>query len=166
MRTSQGCILVWLCAFACYHEPSETLYQIAEKLERQGDLGAALKRAQTGLRRYQEPGTEWHWKFRLLVAEILMDRGNPKEALSILEESAREQKGPSQKELCARWLTYRAHAKQQLGDSPAARACWQEAIRLATECGARKLLSVIDLRRAPAQATFEQRDACFRSALD
>src|SRR5882672_497795 len=54
----------------------DDLYRRAEALRRRGLTRQAMEVADRGWRRWQnQPVAEWHWKFRLLEAELLLNEG-------------------------------------------------------------------------------------------
>jgi CHAT domain-containing protein len=54
------------------------------KLKR-GEIGSALEETDQACRRYSSEKTEWHWRFRVLKAEILERQGLGSESLKLLE---------------------------------------------------------------------------------
>lgn len=50
---------------------------------KRGEIAAAQEETERALRRYPSDQTEWHWRFRLLKAEILHRKGQNNEALAL-----------------------------------------------------------------------------------
>jgi CHAT domain-containing protein len=130
-------------------------------MRRAGQLQAALEESKRGLEQYTDPSSPWHWRFRLLTAEVLLDRGESKQSMEMLKASSI----PADRDLRARremdladtwfWLSKRAQARLSV----------QRAFRLAEESSDQGLRSEIENRRAVLQETFEETEACYRSAL-
>jgi len=51
---------------------------------KRGEIAAAQGETESALRRYPSEQTEWHWRFRLLKAEILHRKGQNNEALALV----------------------------------------------------------------------------------
>src|SRR5262249_58124907 len=66
---------------------ADKLYRQSEALWRYGDIEKAIDVADHGWRQWKnEPAAEWHWKFRLLEAELLLNQGSAARALALLQE--------------------------------------------------------------------------------
>src|SRR5713226_471885 len=78
--------LLFACGLGNIHSDDD-LYRQAESLRRRGLNVQAIEVADRGWRRWQNrPTSEWHWKFRLLEAEML-NQGSPSRALELLQGS-------------------------------------------------------------------------------
>jgi CHAT domain-containing protein len=78
-----------LAAWACkspLHLSAADIYQGAWLKLKRGDLPAALTEADAGLRRYASLNDEWHWRFLLLKAEILVQQRLNKESLALISD--------------------------------------------------------------------------------
>jgi len=62
----------------------QNLYDDACLKLKRGETVIALQQADKGLQRFPSEKTEWHWRFRILKAEILHMQGLEREALSLL----------------------------------------------------------------------------------
>jgi len=60
-----------------------TLYENAWLELRRGDLQLALRDADRGLVHYSDPSAEWHWRFKILKAEILVWQHRNEESLAL-----------------------------------------------------------------------------------
>jgi len=74
LASSSGCNLVF--------SPQKVYDTAWEELKR-GDLELALRDADRGLRRYPSPNTQWHWRFRVLKAEVLVWQHRNEESLAL-----------------------------------------------------------------------------------
>jgi CHAT domain-containing protein len=124
-----------LAAAACQCAPSQAelarQYQSAEHELRRGRLSAAQVLAEQGVARSSDaPASEWAWRFRLLVADILTAKLETPRALELLQAPI-----PDEPELAAerarqKFLLARVRASQ--GQLPAAAALLDEALPLAS----------------------------------
>src|SRR5258706_15879518 len=74
------------CLCGCAGNPA-TSYSRGDAQRRAGDLPRALKEAEAGRAAWNsETQSEWHWKFRLLAAEILLMQGEAQKALPLLQD--------------------------------------------------------------------------------
>lgn len=75
-------------SWGCKHAPSPDaiLLQIREEIGR-GQLEAALRDVNASLAKYQNRNPEWHARFRVQKAHILVLRGSYSESLQLLNES-------------------------------------------------------------------------------
>ena len=78
-----------------------------------GDLPAARTEAHSAYLRFSGHDQEWAWRFRLLEAEILVDQGKSKDALSLLDATLPPQLAHS--DLAIRQQTLRGTAYVPLG---------------------------------------------------
>jgi CHAT domain-containing protein/Flp pilus assembly protein TadD len=77
--------VLWIgCSNQAHRNPA-ALYAQAERDYRMGDLPSALKAAHKGSDAWsRESSSEWHWKFRLLEAEVLITQSDLKAAGPLL----------------------------------------------------------------------------------
>jgi CHAT domain-containing protein len=134
----------------------EDLYRESVALRRRGAIHRALEVADRGWRQWKSaPGTEWHWQFRLLEAELLLTQGSEARARRLLEEGGG---GPPSDELKARYLA-------DLGQARKDQALLDQAFELATSRGFSSLLASIELKRANLNSHTERSESFIRSAL-
>ncbi len=86
-------LLVAACVVASYGDAGpigpQELYRQAETRRRQWELNSASRLASRGLKGWSaRSAPEWYWRFRLLKAEILLERGETKAALPLLTGDA------------------------------------------------------------------------------
>jgi CHAT domain-containing protein/Tfp pilus assembly protein PilF len=65
---------------------SSELYQDARQKLLRGELPAASKEAEKGLKDSSSVNAEWNWRFKVLKAEILLKQGATKETLAVLKD--------------------------------------------------------------------------------
>jgi CHAT domain-containing protein/tetratricopeptide (TPR) repeat protein len=70
------------CKFV--HDPQPAYDRILDEIKR-GDLNVALPDTNRASEKYSRVSPEWDWRFRILRAQILVSRTEPKEALAILK---------------------------------------------------------------------------------
>ena len=63
----------------------ETVYRTSLQELRSGDLKRAMGEVDDALGTVSNPGSDWHWRFTALKAEILIWKGMNKESLALLE---------------------------------------------------------------------------------
>src|SRR5579859_3329944 len=104
-------LLLLLIAWGCGHPPSpDDLYRRAETLRYRGFTKQAVEVADRGWRQWtSKPGDEWHWKFRLLKAELLLNQRTTSQALELLDGAGA---APPSDELKARYLADLGQAKK------------------------------------------------------
>jgi CHAT domain-containing protein len=103
-----------LVCFGCSRLPDpQKSYEQAWQTFVRGDLSLAKTQADTGFRRFANRDAKWAWKFRLLEAEILLDRGASQDVLSLLNSSLPTQLASS--DLAVKQMTLQASAYAQLG---------------------------------------------------
>src|SRR5439155_20727605 len=75
-----------LMACGCGESQSaDRLYRESERLFRRGQNRQALKAVDQGWRNWKSnPTSDWHWKFRLLQAELLINEGSIASARELL----------------------------------------------------------------------------------
>ncbi len=84
LAASLACALILT---ACRPGDPSALYAAAEREQHYGNLDRAVSAAQRGYNAWRsEPSSEWHWRFRLLLADLLLSARTPAEALPLLEE--------------------------------------------------------------------------------
>jgi len=141
---------------ACSHSPGE-LYRESESLWRRGAISEATQVAERGWQQWKnQPAAEWHWKFRLLKAELLLNDNSSPRALELLQGGGGEHP-PA--ELKARYLADLGHAKRN-------RALVNQAFELASRQGQTSLLPAIELKRANLDRYSLRSDGYLRNALD
>jgi CHAT domain-containing protein len=105
--------LALLC-FGCSRLPDpQKTYERAWETFVRGDLSLAKTEADAGYRKFAGRDAEWAWKFRLLEAEILLDRGSSQDVLSLLNSSLPTQFTSSN--LAVRQMMLQGSAYAQLG---------------------------------------------------
>ncbi len=128
--------------------------QILQRSQRQLELGEyaeALKLAREGLDRWSSTADEiWHWRFRLLIVEILFQERKPEQAWETLT-AVPLPAGPEFDELRAEWLIDRArfflrnptseHLHRAMNDLEAA-------YRLASRLDSHRLMGRVEFRKA------------------
>ncbi|HZT28647.1 MAG TPA: CHAT domain-containing protein [Bryobacteraceae bacterium] len=153
--------LLALAGCSAHRAPPDSLYRDADQLRRGGRLEEALAEASRGLR--QSPGktSAWHWRFRLLSAEILLDRGDSRQALDLLQDAAEPPDGDLQARRAMDlgdawfWLSRRTEARRYLEQAAAEAARSPDAA----------LRAEVELSCAKLPETFEQTEAGYRRAL-
>src|SRR3954447_14278836 len=95
--------LLFLTACGYSERQSGKLFQDCELLARRGFNRKALELVDRGWQRWKsQPDSEWHWKFRLLDAELLVNEGLPERARDLLEGGSGT---PPSDDLKARYLS-------------------------------------------------------------
>ena len=134
------------------------------KLER-GDLNAAQPPVELELRNFPDPNSEWHWRFAVLDAEILLQRRLSQQALDVLRPELPASLATS--DLAVRRKITQGGAESFLFHFPAAEARFAEAEALATKYHP-ELLGDLALRRGTLcflQGDASQATSEFRAAL-
>jgi CHAT domain-containing protein len=73
------------CAGACkLSRTPQVIYEDARLKLKQGQLQSALEETDRACQRYSSGQSEWHWRFKVLRAEILARQGLHKESLELL----------------------------------------------------------------------------------
>jgi CHAT domain-containing protein/tetratricopeptide (TPR) repeat protein len=147
-----------LIGHGCVRSPSdEDLYRQSEALRRQGLNRQAVQIADQGWRHWQNRTTaEWHWKFRLLKAEVLLIQGARAQARELLRGTG--DSPPRATELQARHLA-------DLGFAERDRELLDQAAELASRGRYSSLLASIELKRASLDGYGSRREAFIRNAL-
>ncbi len=118
---------------------SAKLYGDAEELRLHGAVRKAIEIADRGWQRWKsQPDTEWHWKFRLLKAELLFNQGLRHLTLELLESGGAT---PPSSELKARYLA-------DLGQAKKDPALLDQAFKVASRQADSLLIPAIELKRA------------------
>jgi CHAT domain-containing protein/Tfp pilus assembly protein PilF len=168
-RSRRRAILLLLaaCAWGCNSfRPSGRAYSRADQLRREGNLTGALREAERGYTAWGgRPEAPWHWKFRLLTADILLSQNNWQRAKPLLETPpASVQDAP----LMARLYAARGRCFYEQNDQPQALENMNRALDLASRQDARELIPEIRLRRATVMVRLGDNDSAvsdIRAAL-
>src|SRR5437879_1861703 len=87
-------------------QSAENLYQQSEQLSRSGANRKALELVDRGWRKWESrPDSEWHWKFRLLEADLLAGEGLTDRSRRLLEQAPNQ---PPAGEIEARYVALMA----------------------------------------------------------
>lgn len=114
-----GAIMFCGCANDARRAPA-SVYARADAFRHANNLPSALEVSQRAFSAWrQSPAATWHWKFRLLTAEVLLSEGQTAQALSLLQD------GPphnldGRDQIEARLLTdrgYAAFVNRQFGEA-------------------------------------------------
>src|SRR5579864_2802941 len=141
MISRRFALLPILVVCQCARPPSSPgeLYRESDALRRRGVVLKAIAIADRGWQVWKsQPGAEWHWKFRLLKAELLLNQGWVAPARELLEGDG---KAPPPGELNARYLADLGQARQDP-------ALVEQAFEIASHYGYSSLLPTIQLKRA------------------
>ena len=161
---SPECLLALAILFslpACRPADPSVLYAAVEHEQYYGSLDRALSAAQRGYDAYRsERSSEWHWRFRLLLADVVLSARTPAEAIPLLEERvpSRFDRGLE----CRRQLFLYDAVSLSRGDS-AAQPYLLEAERLAA--GDPGLAMETEFRRATGPIDPRQADSRLRALL-
>ena len=80
-----GVVLLALSLTAGCSRPPEQLFESARAESVKGQFSRARQFATAGYKKFEgQPASEWHWKFKLLLAEMLLYNGDTLEAESLL----------------------------------------------------------------------------------
>jgi tetratricopeptide (TPR) repeat protein len=137
---------------------SDALYADAARRLRQGDSATALARAQEGLR------AEGSWRFRLLEAEIQLNRGDTKSADQVLSFAT----PPETPQLRARLLMHRGWARFKAADYKRSEELLNQAHAAAVSLNDVTLESEVEVRRGALLARIgrtAEADLSLRKAL-
>jgi tetratricopeptide (TPR) repeat protein len=151
-------LLPILVVCQCARRPSsaDALYREADALRRRGVVLEAIAVADRGWQPWKnQPGAEWHWKFRLLKAELLLNQGLGTQARELLE--ARGETPPSG-ELRARYWG-------DLGEACQDPALLEKAFGIASHQDYWSLIPTIQLRRARLDGYTSRSEALIKNAL-
>jgi CHAT domain-containing protein len=167
MRRLAALALVVLCGCSTRTEPLEALFERARVQLRSGELTEAQLTAERGLSAADaRHDLFYHWKFRLLSAEILLNFQRAEAVVSQLGESAPS--APEFAPLAARRLMLQGQAASILKHTDQADALLAEAHRAAEAAQASEELAEIETLQG-SQATksehFDEAERLLRSAL-
>lgn len=143
--------VVWVlflvgCAGEAGWRPA-TVYSRGEGYRRAGDLPRALQQAQLGFSAWRHsPFTAWHWKFRLLTAELLLLQKNTQEAVPLLQD-APPPDIPDHDRLQSRFLNDRGFAAYWQRNYTQARELLDRAYDLARKSSSQDLIAQIRIYR-------------------
>lgn len=154
-------LLAITCLPACSgHRNPQVEYDHAWAAFQHGDLARADQEATSGYHQFHSVGPEWAWRFAILRARVLYQRGLNQDALTVL--SSETAAGPSG-ELAVQKLRFQGLAYSALHDFPAAEREFDEADRRCTASdypacadvvSARGMLEMARGRYANAQTLF------------
>ena len=126
-------------------------------MRRRGFTKQAVEVADRGWRQWAgKPGDEWHWKFRLLKAELLLNQRSPARALELIEGDGGT---PSSGESRARYLA-------DLGQAKKDPAVVEQAFELASHLHYSSLIPSIQLKRAALDGYTSRSEAFIEEALN
>lgn len=150
---------------ACQRQSLASLYGETQALYH-GDKPEARQRAAAGLSRAQVlHSEEWGWKFRILLASILVNQNDPKAALKTLDAKGE----PPSSHVAAEQASLRGFAHVLLGDYAEAEASLQAALGMAARLGDAKLLDQINLNYSALFAMndeFDQAEVKLRQVIE
>ena len=151
-------LLPILVVCQCARRPSsaDELYRGSDALRRRGVVLEAIAVADRGWQQWKsQPGAEWHWKFRLLKAELLLNQGWVAQARELLEFGGET---PSSSDLKARYFA-------DLGQARRDPALVEEAYNVASRQSVWSLVPTIQLKRAYLDGYTSRSEALIRNAL-
>ena len=150
-------LLPALIAFGCARtESADDLYRESVALWRRGLIRQAVAVAGRGSQQWRsQPNTEWHWKFRLLEAELLFNPRSPARSLALLDGVVGS---PPSGELKARYLADLGLAKKDT-------SLLDQALKLASAYGYSSLVLSIQTKRAALDGYTARSEASLRTAL-
>jgi CHAT domain-containing protein/Tfp pilus assembly protein PilF len=144
-------LLLVLLAVACGRRAAldpASIFRQATHLRERGDLPQALALADRGFGSFQN-SPEWHWRFRLLKAEVLLTQGNP-EALKLLREPL--PRLPDSADLQSRLLLDQGLAEFSVSHYPESKRLFDQSLALAASHQLQPLMAEIEFRRGAARA--------------
>jgi CHAT domain-containing protein len=134
----------------------DDLYRKAEALRRRGLIRPAMEIADRGWRHWQnQPVAEWHWKFRLLEAELLLNQGSTVRARELLQMAA---SSLPTGELYVRYLS-------DLGYATRDSSLLDQAADLASRQGHFSVLAGIELKRTDLDSHGSRSEVFIANAL-
>jgi Uncharacterized protein conserved in bacteria len=157
LRKWRLALLAALVAFGCARtESADDLYKESVALWRRGLIRQALAVAGRGSRQWKnQPNTEWHWKFRLLEAELLFNPLSPGRSLALLDGAVGS---PPSGELQARYLA-------DLGLARKDPSLLDRAHKIASSQGYSSLVLSIQTKRAALDGYTARSEPSLRTAL-
>jgi CHAT domain-containing protein len=144
--------IVFLILAGCGTSP-DVRYQKGRLLVKQGKLSEAMREAEAGLR------VEPSWRFRILKSDVLLARGEAKEAMGLLASP----KLPTDRESLARLRMDQGWAENLASNYSTAEALLQEASRIAEPLGLPSLEATIEMRIGSVQTRQGQMDLSERA---
>ena len=151
-------LLPILAVCQCARRPlsPDEIYRESDALRRRGVVLEAIAVADRGWQQWKsQPGTDWHWQFRLLKAELLLNQGWVAQARELLEAGG---KTPLSAELKARYLADLGQAKQDP-------SLVEQAFGIAAHQGYSSLIPTIQLKRASLDGYTARSEALIKDAL-
>jgi CHAT domain-containing protein len=145
-----GCDLLGGCKF--YRDPQPAYDRVLDEIKR-GDLNVALADANRASQEYSHVSPEWDWRFRILRAQILVSRTEPKAALAILQGDLPSSLQST--EIAARKTLYEGISYRYLQQTTEAEQKLVEAEHLADSLHSRYLCHIV-IARAGLQLDQEQ----------
>jgi CHAT domain-containing protein len=143
-----------LALAGCSRQPApdpDSIFRQATLLRQRGDTQQALTLIERGAAPFaNHPQSEWHWKFRLLKAEVLLTQGKAGDASELLQE--RPSTLPDSPELRARLLLDQGVAEFSLSHFPESKRLFDQSLQLAKDHPLPSLVAEIQLRRGAALA--------------
>lgn len=166
MATASGVILLVLCLIEAGDLQANrwaSLYTEASQQLNRGDSESASKTAEPAYRQWRAaPGSYWHWPFRLLLAESLIEQDRMAEAAPLLDGSAPNASWEARRLAGIAFIKYRGR-----NDNDARQAL--DSAEAINPTSARDVAGKIDLIRGMLNLRREQpaeAEACFRRALE
>lgn len=150
-RCSLICTVVWAvflagCAGEAGRKPA-AVYSRADGYRRAGELPKALQQAKLGFSAWRgSPLAAWHWKFRLLTAELLLSQNDTQGALPLLRD-APPLDVPDHDRLQARLVSDRGYAAYSQQNHDQARELLDRAYDLAQKSSFQDLIAQIRILR-------------------
>jgi CHAT domain-containing protein len=155
--------LCFLAAAACYRQSNPAaLFDSATKLFQQGDYQLAQQQAQRGFDAFRtQPQAEWRWKFRLLLAEVDLWRGEKTEADALLKQAppAQFRNSSIRYRILRSYALFRAHKTEQAERELNSAAAEAHAL------GAWDLEADADLLSGSRETTLDPSDGALHKAL-
>jgi tetratricopeptide (TPR) repeat protein len=139
-----ACLIFLLLAACSVQAPPDPQYERAATDLRHGNLVEARQKVTEAMTRWRDPHTEWHWRFRLLMAEVALAEGKAGEARKLLAEPVPDV--PNRTSLEARRRMHLANAAIKITDFKSASRLLDEAANLAPRRDAALRLDIDVLR--------------------
>jgi tetratricopeptide (TPR) repeat protein len=159
-----ACLLFLALAACTSHAPPDPRYDRAATDLRRGNLVEARREVTEAMARWRDPRTEWHWRFKLLEAEVALAEGKAVEARKLLAEPVPDV--PNRTSLEARRRMHLANSALKTTDFKSASRLLDEAASLAPSRDAALRLDIDVLRGAVMTQTGDPgAEALFRASL-